>query len=292
MFDKARKKFAEIGRDYKSAVSVVGFVTPTYLHVSNNTACHASMSYGGKHTSHLDRYKGNVQIDSSKDIPAGLETGVIAVLSQVQENERVADDKSVLKFFHWLIKQSPWSACFLNPSAEDALEVGSFILDVRQKNNYLANAAIGSRLFSEFPKRFAVWDRLTDLGVDGTEAYMYSHFLSKDRSGFTLQSGYGHVPFHTAISKEYWKNFLNNTPPNPGSQSYNESPTYGGISDVWGRSGNVGTGIFSRIIPKSLTKGVNHDIFDYKPAAQYVYKTDEDILDLVQNMKLIIEGDK
>jgi hypothetical protein len=210
----------------------------------------------------------------------------------VQENNRVADDKSVLKFFRWLIKQSPWSACFLNPSAEDALEVGSFILDVRQENNYLANAAIGSRLFSEFPKRFAVWDRLTDLGVDGTEAYMYSHFLSKDQSGFTLQSGYGHVPFHTEISKEYWKNFLNNTPPNPGVQSYNESPTYRGISDVWGRSGNVGTGSFSRIIPKSLTKGVNHDIFDYKPAAQYVYKTDEDILDLVQNMKLIIEGGK
>jgi hypothetical protein len=291
MFDKARKEFAKIGKDYKRDCAVVGFVTPIYLHVSDNTACHASMSYGGRHTAHLDRVKGNVLIDSSKDIPEGLKTGVIAVLSQVQSYS--GDDKSVLKFFHWLIKESPWSACFLNPSAEDALEVGSFILDVRQKNNYLANAAIGSRLFSEFSKRFAVWDKLTDLGVDGTEAYMYSHFLSKDEGGFILQSGYGHVPFHTEISKEYWKNFINNTPPNPGRQSYNESPTYSGISDVWGRTyGNVGTGSFSRITPKSLTKGTNHDIFDYKPIGRYVYKTDEDILDLVQNMKLIIEGGK
>jgi hypothetical protein len=292
MFDEARKKFAEIGEDYKDHCAVVGFVTPTYLHVSNNTACHVSMSYGGRHTSSLNKAEGNVSIDSSKDIPEGLETGVIAVLSQVQTENRIADDKSVLKFFHWLIKESPWSACFLNPTAEDALEVGSFILDVRQKNNYLANAAIGSRLFSEFPKRFAVWDKLTDLGVDGTEAYMYSHFLSKDQSGFTLQSGWGHVPFHIEISKEYWKNFINNTPPNPGVQSYNENPTYSGISNVWGRSGNVGTASFSRIILKSLTKGVNHDIFDYKPTGNYVYKTDEDILNLVQNMKLIIEGGK
>ena len=109
MFDEARKEFAKIGKNYKGDCAVVGFVTPTYLHVSDNTACHASMSYGGRHTAHLDRAKGNVLIDSSKDIPEGLKTGVIAVLSQVQSYS--GDDKSVLKFFHWLIKESPWSAC-------------------------------------------------------------------------------------------------------------------------------------------------------------------------------------
>ena len=81
-----------------------------------------------------------------------------------------------LLFVNYMLKESGWKDCFLNPDAEDVI-ANHWLLNINTPTNLLVNAAFATRLISEFPRKFKVWVELVKAGVDKNEAFFIAHFV-------------------------------------------------------------------------------------------------------------------
>lgn len=219
------------------------------------------------------------------------------VLSGFQQCEEDITDEMKEDFINWMLFSSPYSQCFLNPSARDVLKYKSWVLDVQQESNYLVSAAIATRLISEFPTRFFVWHKLFKLGFNPDKAYVLCHFLFMRGDGtYPVKVGGGgsHTPFESSVSKEVYKNFTShNNPTTEDNQSYQDYSTYDNISGVWGKKykGGFSSESFLNISPPIKNEAKSLDIF-FKEKKEHIFDTDEALLHLVVVMNSMFQGGK
>ena len=224
-------------------------------------------------------------------------TTCIAILSGYQKPRHlnfqdvgITHDMQV-KFINFMIHDSPWKGCFLNPNAQDVMDKKSWVLSTEMGANLLASAAFATRLVSEWPNKFHAWDKLTNLGVDGAEAYLLSMHIANTDDGFVLQGEEYHIPFYLSFTGNYFDNFVKATPKAPGSP-YKLAMKYTNVSGVWGEQARTDLRRkFQTIRPKAGEQKQNLDIFEQnKKGGQYVFRTDEEVINLVADMKSVIES--
>lgn len=207
-------------------------------------------------------------------------------------------DEALLRFCSWMIKDSPWASCFKNRRAKDVME-GHWLLDIDSPANLLASACMATRLPSEYPNSFLVWDRLVSLGLDGAKAYVAAMHLTASGKGVdiypvSISIKYGHIPFHSCWNKTYYENFLNNNRVNIQGP-YREVLNFNNASGIWGKEGGYDgrLDLIQNLKPRVERKPVDsHDIW-YNPLKEknkvdYHFRSDEELLHVWEDIEKII----
>lgn len=228
---------------------------------------------------------------------------LVAVISGFQEPNYgfeswgIPEDQQI-RFSEWMIKESPWAHCFLNPNGKDVVE-NNWLLSADTPSNMLASACMGTRLISEFPARFKVWNRLVELGLDGTRAYVASQnsmATGDKKDTFPVQVNVlsGHNPFHGYWYRSYYESFLYGKPQGDQGKPYKECLKYSGTSNLWG--GDKGYGIrdaLHGIVPRKErkaedTKDIWYNPYKMETRKDHKFRNDQELLDMWEDMERII----
>lgn len=271
---KAREEFKIPREDNKNACALVGFVNKAGLFVSNNTACHASMSY----PEHILDNTGGImwcspEFAKSRGGVKKEDRELVAIISSFQDPYNGGTWKSkgitpqmLLDYVEWMLKESPWKTCFLNPSAQDVID-NNWLINVDENYRLVTNACFATRLCSEFPQRFHVWHVMYKNGFSGAESWIAAMMIkskSKDTFPVHIVIGSGHLPFGD-MTKTAFLNFTNNTPDfRATDRSYKEMLTYRDVNAIWhGLKGYDGPHYraYEKIRPIVAYKQENLDIF-------------------------------
>lgn len=270
---QARKDFKEAYEEESDSCAMVGFVTNNGLFVSNNTACHASLSEAGSYMGegrlsnllwHSPKWDGGRE-GWERDAP------LITVISgfmqpmngggETYEDHNISDD--MLKaFFNWMLTESPWKDCFLNPSAEDVFD-NHWLMDINQQHQLFCNAAFATRLPSEYPDRFRVWWEFFTNGQTGAEAYAAAMMLRAKKGGFYPTHIYqlsGHSPIDN-LSYTMYERLTTSAPKLADAMSYAKKLTYRSVNKIWGEDRGGDYKDFEKIRPVIERDQVNLDIF-------------------------------
>jgi len=286
MFEEARKLFADFckdGGDKTSRVTQVGAVCGNNIRVSNNHACHAGLlglngKYGG----------GYPLIPLTKPLKFNEDVELKIVLSYVQKY--YAKEEDMILFADWMVNESPWASAFLNPSGKDVMSDRVWVLETKIPGNMMGGACIATRLPSEFPRCFAVWVRLAKLGVNKTLAYLVASQTNGNIEHTYpvqfVQPG-GHTPIPDYLGRKWAKNFLSQNPVNPTNQ-YATHCSYGSVDYMWGSDGHELQGKLATIKPKSLTVGVNHNIFQQNAKGTWKFSNDDDLVDMALTIEKMV----
>jgi hypothetical protein len=135
------------------------------------------------------------------------------------------------------------------------------------------------------------WDWITNLGFDAAEAYLFSMHVKRTKDGLVVGGEDYHIPFYFNYTLPYFKAFTAGKPVSPGDP-YEEDMTYRNVNGVWGSSygKTIGLHTFETIRPVTNAVIKNLDIFEPKKKGKnYVFKTDEEAVGLIQDMKSLIE---
>lgn len=184
---------------------------------ATNTACHAALGYP-------DTYKDVSKLGS-----------IDFVWSKVMDHDAVSGQSRDM-FINYMLKESPWSACFLNESVEEVLQYG-WLISADTDAHLLVNAMVATRLMTEFSgNRFDFFCKAIANGMDKNMAMVLSMFCISSDDTFYLSTCGGHG-FVYDVSTKIISNFINKTPV-LGRGPYKEVKTYGRHCDVWDGGGS------------------------------------------------------
>ena len=222
------------------------------------------------------------------------------VISGFQKPDKGWDEFGIthemkLLFVNYMLKESGWKDCFLNPDAEDVV-ANHWLLNINIPTNLLVNAGFATRFISEFPRKFRVWVELVEAGVDKNEAFFIAHFVQSAPGDklypVKVNCPGGHVFVKDSFDKKYFQNFVEGKPVNLSKSTYAEELTYNRVNDVWGTGYGVDGYKFNSIAPRVKAEENSLDIF-FDPLKEmkrqgWSFKSLEELLCLVQDIKSII----
>lgn len=263
--EKHENVWNEFYHKYSGYVATVGFLGSKGFAVNNNTACHASLNYPNK------------------------EVGdILAVVSGLQSHGFSKEEEKI--FVNYMLNESHWSRCFLNPSVKHVMEKRYWIGNPDVESNFLTNAMVATRLISEFPNRFKVFLAAMEEGLTGNEAYLLSMVLNINSDKFVWQVSSGHSPINGGNAKQLMKSFLIEGPVKARMGGvYKEVRGYRGLTSVWSGADSYeskGWDMFYAIVPAQEKVMKNLNIF-YKPPKHergYLYSK-SDLKHLIEKIK-------
>lgn len=116
--------------------------------------------------------------------------------------------KDMLKFWEWLLKESPWRQAFLNKDVRNGL-VNGFAMDCSQPYLYVHGASIVFREPWEHKQMLKAWIKLVDMGVDKTIAHIIANafdYKGEDKFNFIGTRTHNSIDGCSTDPKKYLKN--------------------------------------------------------------------------------------
>ncbi len=214
-----------------------------------------TVSYGFiKDGKYLDHSGTSCYINAKKPEHKGCDY----MLARVQQKRLIVEGSAhdlCVKFYTWLMKDSPYASAFVSKSGEQVLKDKMLVFDCNAPNNIMIGAAIITRQPTEHSYIPLAWYDLTEAGVNPNLAYLLAHMYSggDNREGRvdwdnTLSSH--HCMRIGSMGKAMWKAFVQGKPvskyTNPPFKLDNK---YSHIEDLWG------IGQYGRPFCKVITSG-------------------------------------
>jgi len=233
------------------------------LYCFENTACHAELSCCQEFAGQIDRIISRPTYESEWE------------------------DEELLLFAKYMLYESPWKDLFLNTSPEDVLD-NYWHISPEHNAEMVANAAIATRLISEFPDRFAIFKNLYQKGMTGTEAYLCS-ILFRGEDSYYFYPADGHS-ISLFSSDNTIKRFLTHSPFYKRDNTYQEVGHYNDNNSVWDEGKGYGHSKKVRLIRNfkgyEVKKVKNLNIF-YKERvdSDYNYFSMEQFPSILQQVK-------
>jgi len=216
-----------------------------------------------------------------------------AILSKIQ-NLRV--EKPVAEgYFDYLVNRSPFKEAFLNKDTKNG-NVWAVRTDLPA--NLVGAALMASRTPTEnyldyIHKRLAVFEEIKSLGFSENFAYIFS-FVYQKTDGKKYQFSYaplacGHCVFSfNKRGEDYFRNFINNTPPNLSKETFYENMGYSPntINNIWGGfPGDAFMNWLQCVKPIKEVGKKDLNIFAKTKSVTYYYESKEDFKNVLQQVE-------
>lgn len=270
---EAIKEFNKIASTKKTSNAYYGVIDKKgHLNIEHTeTYCHAGIS----------RYFGHKDIDYF----------IVSVQNPYCKVPISVRDRHI----KWLVENSVWSQFIENKSGEDAIENG-ILFNNKIPQNLLKSGCIVSRMATENHPSYGdmayqsiLWDKFCSRGMDPTLAYAFTylfHYSFEENTAIKKEWS----SYHLSISPFSWSfqslcNFVEGKYDDDTSVLARPAPK--GLNLLWQGQDYPVEGLVSfvdSLIPPSLSKKANTQIFLFNSPEQRVFSTEEDFDYLVERI--------
>jgi len=140
-----------------------------------------------------------------------------------------------VRYYEWLFNRSPWKACFITKTFNEAFESG-IVMNPNSPNNLFGGAAIATRLPTEW-NRGKSFCFFLDKGFNENISYILSHFYQSTVLGeVILRATSSHVAICLNMKKKGIINFITSSPTFL-NENYSTSKEYRNINETWNGRG-------------------------------------------------------
>lgn len=166
------------------------------------------------------------------------------MLARIQQKRLIVDKSAhdvCVKFYTWLMKDSPYASAFVSKCGEQVLADKMLVLDCSAPNNIMIGGAIITRQPTEHSYIPLAWYDLTEAGVSPNLAYLLAHMYSgsdnrEGRVNWNNTEAGHHCMRIGSMDKAMWRAFVQGKPVDKYvNKPFKTHNSYDKIEGLWGK---------------------------------------------------------